>query len=400
MTSTLSWIDYDADERDRVNRVLQLFRERETRDELGLGGIRDAFADSLFPGTSTIQTRLRYFLLIPWAYVDLEHRHVSADRFDSEARKIEMATLDALLESDDTVGVIGKEAGRALKRLPSSVYWAGLKTWGLRRFQHSQNDYHRTINSVYQRRRMVRKRDDDEIITDPRTITWHPELPPHPTDFPDVLDLQLTRGEAEFLRDQIAKNCKGSLLAALCERADRPIPDVKAPWEHPDLATFSADHRKLLEQARLFSAATNGASILYNVLLAKASKRDELIKQHTETFSVWVSDLDMANLQPWRLDDLWTAVLDRGHSVTKSTQRFVTKWMTELRSGPDALLENENACGLIREREQKLKGARSRFKNQRALDQWGGSSGIAPLNFRWTIAKQHLNDLHAGLGAP
>ncbi len=88
MTSTLSWIDHDASERDRMQRVLQLFRERDTRDELGLGSIRDSFADQLFPGTSTIQTRLRYFLFIPWAYTQMENRRVPADRFADEGRNV------------------------------------------------------------------------------------------------------------------------------------------------------------------------------------------------------------------------------------------------------------------------------------------------------------------------
>jgi len=37
-----------------MNRILVLFRERETRDELGVGVIRDLVADELFPGTRTI----------------------------------------------------------------------------------------------------------------------------------------------------------------------------------------------------------------------------------------------------------------------------------------------------------------------------------------------------------
>jgi len=59
MPSLLAWVDHDADARDRTLRILSLFQERESRDELGLGGVRDSFADQLFPGTSTIQTRLR-----------------------------------------------------------------------------------------------------------------------------------------------------------------------------------------------------------------------------------------------------------------------------------------------------------------------------------------------------
>ena len=55
MTSSLTWVDYDSEARDRSLRILSLFQQRESRDELGLGAIRDSFADKLFPGTSTIQ---------------------------------------------------------------------------------------------------------------------------------------------------------------------------------------------------------------------------------------------------------------------------------------------------------------------------------------------------------
>ncbi len=51
-----------------MQRILALFQVRETRDELGLGAVRDSFADQMFPGTSTIQTRLRYMLFVPWMY--------------------------------------------------------------------------------------------------------------------------------------------------------------------------------------------------------------------------------------------------------------------------------------------------------------------------------------------
>ena len=58
MQPTLAWLDFNTADRERTQRVLALFEERDTRDELGLGGIRDSFSDHFFPGTSTIQTRL------------------------------------------------------------------------------------------------------------------------------------------------------------------------------------------------------------------------------------------------------------------------------------------------------------------------------------------------------
>ena len=72
MQSALTWIDHDPTAREQSLKILALFTEKDSRDELGLGGIRDSFADQLFPGTSTIQTRLRYMLFVPWIYKKLE----------------------------------------------------------------------------------------------------------------------------------------------------------------------------------------------------------------------------------------------------------------------------------------------------------------------------------------
>lgn len=58
-TSFLAWIDFDRADRERTHRIMDLFREEEARDGLGIDAVRDALSDLLFPGTSTIQTRLR-----------------------------------------------------------------------------------------------------------------------------------------------------------------------------------------------------------------------------------------------------------------------------------------------------------------------------------------------------
>lgn len=106
--------------------VIHLFDEKTTRDELGIGVVRDAFADTFFPGTSTIQTRARYFLFIPWIYRSLERRGVGSAQIAVEARKREAALTQAIVGSEDSRGVFGKQAGAGLKRLASSVYWQGL----------------------------------------------------------------------------------------------------------------------------------------------------------------------------------------------------------------------------------------------------------------------------------
>ena len=76
MEPTLTWLDLTASDRDKMRRVLDLFKEQGTVDEMGLGSLRDILSDALFPGTSYIQTRLRYVLFIPWMYRRLESRKI------------------------------------------------------------------------------------------------------------------------------------------------------------------------------------------------------------------------------------------------------------------------------------------------------------------------------------
>ena len=54
--SAIGWVDFSSDDRQRVQQVLALLKETGTLDELGVGQVRDAFSDVLFPGFSTIQT--------------------------------------------------------------------------------------------------------------------------------------------------------------------------------------------------------------------------------------------------------------------------------------------------------------------------------------------------------
>ena len=216
----------------------------------------------LFPGTSTIQTRLRYMLFVPWVYQELEGKRVSSNRFAARARRLELELIEPLLDSDDRAGVFGIGAGKALKRLPSEVYWSGLGAWGIRRYSGSIDEYHRGIDRIYARRGRRREHEDDDESVHPASVTWHPQLPEPPEDFPYGLSFALTRDEAEFLRDAIVTNCSGTLLAWLA-REGRPG-RVDRPWEHPDLARFTRRDHTLLQHARLFSTVMLGAAIVYN----------------------------------------------------------------------------------------------------------------------------------------
>lgn len=59
--ATIGWIDFSKNDKDRVGSILDMLRPEGMVDELGMGIIRDALANELFPGISTIQTRAKYF---------------------------------------------------------------------------------------------------------------------------------------------------------------------------------------------------------------------------------------------------------------------------------------------------------------------------------------------------
>ena len=70
----------------------------------GIGSIRDALADSLFPGTSVLQTRLRYVLFIPWLMQRAASRKSSPAEMSAEFRALEYRLIESLLAGGETSG--------------------------------------------------------------------------------------------------------------------------------------------------------------------------------------------------------------------------------------------------------------------------------------------------------
>ena len=142
--STLSWLDSSEHERRTVLQLVSALNETGTLDELGIGSIRDTFSDVLFPGTSTIQTRGRYFLFVPWIMQMVEAS--STSNHANHARWLQLQLRKALAESHPTEpGVIGREAGAALQRWPHDIYWLGTAKWVIRRYPGSMTSYFESL---------------------------------------------------------------------------------------------------------------------------------------------------------------------------------------------------------------------------------------------------------------
>ena len=49
MTSLIAWLDASSEDQRRMREIVNLFSERESRDELGIGQVRDALSDRFGP---------------------------------------------------------------------------------------------------------------------------------------------------------------------------------------------------------------------------------------------------------------------------------------------------------------------------------------------------------------
>lgn len=147
----IGWIDFSKTERTKILSVLDLLGEKGVLDELGISQIRDGYADLFFPGTSTIQTRAKYFFIVSYALRDLEFNNkysylkLKKTLYDTEKR-----CANIFLENNpDEPGIIGKRSIRAgswVSRTPTSIYWAGLRRYDFFKGKMSIDNYIKFIS--------------------------------------------------------------------------------------------------------------------------------------------------------------------------------------------------------------------------------------------------------------
>ncbi len=400
MNSSFAWIDSSVEDRRRVLDAIERLKETDSRDELGLATIRDGFANALFPGTGTLQTRAAYFLFVPWIYRDLHRRKVGHDQVETLGRREEIKLIKALLDSNDSAGTIGKLAQEKLKRLPSSVYWNGLRTWRIFEKDLTLDEYHRQFE--FFREPPEGARDDDrQLINGSSRRDWNAGLPDAPDEFPRQASFTLRSQDRAYLSERITLEVGRSLLAWLLHHAKSLEGD--APWNHPQAAEFPAELRRTLHHAHCFSDVMHGAPFLYNLMLAEelpeGDRRSELIERYRSSLTQWRDELmpRRATLADWPLPAFWDFVRPL-MNVSPSTTLFVQDWVA-LRGWESTveLADSPAARKLIRQRENQLKGARARLGNPRALELWGADSGTARLVYRWRSALRILQDLRPEL---
>jgi hypothetical protein len=409
MESSFTWLDYSEHERRQMLDVIELFAEPGTRDELGIGGVRDGFADLLFPGINTIQTRAKYFLFVPWIYSMLERKFVPSAAIEKRARKHETELVYAIEGSDDNSGLIGRRAKENLQRPASDIYWMGLGVWGIRSFYGSQDQYHRSLDQFYIRRdgRTKRPKDfKDETWPEAALLNWDSGLPPAPDGFLQEASFELSVEEAKYLSER-AINSRPKSLSAFILRERIPIDDVDACWHFADKCP--SELRDVLKHGQNFSEVMLGAQLLYNLMLAKKlsdlrpmlDTPAGLIDKYTARMREWWAAIAArrANLDSWDRQRFWEIVRQGNPRVSVPARSFIDSWigLVQKAMNLDGLIQDVAAQNLISSRELCLKKGLARLHNPRPLELWNGASGDAQMDLRWFAARGILADILTGL---
>lgn len=390
----LGWIDFSKEDRQKALDVINLLSEQGTVDELGIGIVRDAFANCFFPGTSTVQTRAKYFFLVPYILKDAVDGRYGKD-IDRILREIDADEKDCakrLLNSDSKVeGVIGSRVLPKgwVSRRPSDIYWNGIKRYGIFCIKDlSIQEYISSALRIENQKTAIKSTkytyDEEENNTDDMDAGnidsikfW--SLPSYDNDWRDNLTIDLTKEESEYLNRQIQKETRGSLLEYILKNkiildeydsfeSLRYVLSDKVDSKTADMMKLACDFNNLIYMAR----------IRYNLMLSECENKDAL--------SEWER---LRNDIKYRAQVNLDEVFFKLQLINIRTKKFLcdiqSAFMTE-----DIDLADE----IIRKRELHLKGSgRAKLMRTKEFDhsKWVGGK---ELDYRFFNARRIINDIY------
>ena len=392
----LGWIDFSKEDRQKALDVISLLSEQGAVDELGIGIVRDAFANYFFPGTSTIQTRAKYFLIVPYILRDAVDGRYGKDvnrilrAIDTEEKECGIKLLESNPKAEGVIGTRVLPKGWVARK-PSDIYWNGIRTYGI------FCDYGLSIpeyvslavklNTQKSSAKLGNRNDeaeenekDDSDAGDIMNVSfWN--LPIYHDNWRDNLTIELTNEEAFYLDKQIQKGAKGTLLEyVLKNRIDMN--------KYEDFVSMAADLSEKVEEklsymmklACEFNNLVYMARVRFNVMLSE------------EENEVAVSEWDRLKPQVKRRANVdLSAVFNKLELHNPGTYLFLSKLQEAFKA-----LDIDAADELIKKRERQLKGInRAKLNRTKEFDhsKWVGGG---ELDYRFSNARRIINDIYSG----
>ncbi|MCH5162825.1 MAG: hypothetical protein J1G38_04980 [Clostridiales bacterium] len=387
----LGWIDFSKNERDKVLGVLESLTESGTLDELGIAPIRDGFADLFFPGTSTLHRHAKYFLIVPYACMDLERSELPNPNVAyKRLYEIERASAAILHKANpQELGIIGVDyinRREWVKRPPSTLYWAGLRRYGIFKGAHSLSEYLKAMCALKSDKDTLKKlgsRNDTEDCDDKdagamQTVRFFPDLRTYQPNWKEKLTVRLTKKEAEYLKDKIKRAAPDSLLVHLLNSKKDDIlkcDSFEALSELVDDKKLKAD----CDMAIAFSNFLYVLRVVYNIVISQGENEsaNKIISELQHDLKRYADiDIDAIFL---RLD-----IFNRG------LKSFLDESKREMAAGNIDALKT-----IVAKRERSIKQGRAKTLNPlpEYADKWIGGK---QLDYRFTQAKQLIKDIFDG----
>ncbi|MEH7379117.1 DUF6361 family protein [Bacillus sp. JJ1533] len=390
----LGWIDYSNEHRNKVMAILDLLAQKGAVDELGIGMIRDGFSDTFFPGTSTLQTRAKYFFIVPYLLMDLEKESFASHKqFLDKLSQQELELIDVLKQGENLEGIIGGRSGKKLKRKPSSIYWNGLRKFEIFKYENlTLDNYAKTVNAMKRNKQALKslgdeETDDADVGNEYSGTFWHCLLPED--DWKQNLQIKLTRQEAEFLKQRILLSSKTehSLFAFLLQQDPEKLKQVESFEMVGEMFALPEEIKRMYQLATKFNHFISGANIRYNVILSKQENQ-----QAVDEWEKWLNSSFVKNefaSFPY-LEVINLLHIDRRNIRLKN---FLRDWQKLATNGNEEKIDK-----LLITREIELKSKdRAKLYNSKAFSYDGNWVGIRSLDYRFRIAKAIINDILEGL---
>lgn len=391
----LGWIDFSKSERSKVLSVLDLLSESGTLDELGIAAVRDGFSNLFFPGTSTIQTRAKYFFAVPYALKQLEKSNeINPNKILKTLDSIERNCAEILYRQNrNESGLIGKnslQAGNWVKRTPASIYWAGLKRYGIFIGGNlSLSEYIRVSCAMKARKTTLKKlgnRNDnaEENECDDKNAGilfsmqfW--KMPLYRDNWLEDFSMKLSSGEATFLKEQIISSCKGTMLAYVLENNIAEFVDCNSFQDISNIIEkFPDDVQEIYWLAFAFSDFIYAIRTIYNIVVSDG--KNEEANQELERLQPMFSELANIGI------DYILQTLDVLNNPL--LRKFLKQCQEYMIAGN---VEELKKC--ITSREVQLKGtnrAKTKHPGEFNIDEWLGGK---ELDYRFYNARTIVRDI-------
>ncbi|MCI6474080.1 MAG: DUF6361 family protein [Mucispirillum sp.] len=387
------WIDFSQNERNKTLEILDNLTQPGTLDELGIGYIRDKFSNIFFPGTSTLQSRAKYFLVVPYIIKDVLDKHKGnmdikdiLDYLNKAEEEFARKVLDK--ENGDTENLIGKNAlqqGKWVQKKPSYIYWSGIKSYKIIDTDLSLYNYILYILNDKTNNSFSFNKKEDIDIDDDKEFSQNYAIKPYCKNWltKEDIDLSLTKKEAEYLKNQIIQTHENSLIAHILKNKKRMKSFKEVESFDALIDDLIPEHLKQqYDYAIQFSNFVYALYIIYNLVVTNNNSKYVTDNEYKKLEKIYtkIADIDLSAMY-----DLLE--VDKTDSLcvflNKAKNYMQVKNIKELKK-------------LICMREIALKQDRAKCKNKdkNNPEQWYGGE---KLNYRFYTARMIIKDIYNGL---